>query len=75
MILNRLERDYGISRVAELAKPWRGLSNTEKLDKVKELDAELNENECYCTEAMVEVCAVCKADNRQRYGDEIPFGG
>ncbi len=30
-------------------------------------------NECYCTEAMAEACAVCLADSRRRHGDEIPF--
>lgn len=46
MILNRLERDYGIDRIAEIYKSWGEISNAEKLEKVKilasELDAEID---------------------------------
>ena len=42
MILNRLERDYGIDRVAEIAKSWGKISYTKKLELVKLLEIELD---------------------------------
>ena len=86
LILNRLERDYGIDRVANIARPWNKLETTKKLELVKQLEFELDntdeltirhwqENECYCMPQMAQACAVCKAQIDAHYGDEIPFGG
>ena len=41
-ILNRLERDYGIDRVARIHKSWGKISTTKKLELVKELEVELD---------------------------------
>jgi hypothetical protein len=75
-ILNRLEREHGIDRIAEVHKTWKGLSNPEKLERVKVLAVELNE--CTCKPDLPDgrcfpLCPVCKADIDARYGKEIPF--
>jgi hypothetical protein len=42
MILNRLERDYGIDYVAEIVKSWGDISYSEKLEKVQLLEVEMD---------------------------------
>ena len=81
MILNRLERDYGIDRVAEIAKSWGKISYTKKLELVKLLEAELDEIarlKDYCGCVLPEQsCWACNAIAEIEYDpdDEIPFGG
>lgn len=80
MILNRLERDYGIDRVADIAMPWRKFETAKKLELAKQLEIELDTAECTCKPDLPDgrcfpLCPVCKAQIDAHYGDEIPIGG
>ena len=78
LILNRLERDYGIDRVANMAKPWRNLETAKKLELAKQLEIELDNAECTCRPDLPDgrcfpLCDVCKAQIDVEYKKEIPF--
>jgi hypothetical protein len=61
MILNRLERDYGIDRVADIAMPWRKFETAKKLELAKQLEIELD------TEAENNICGEGMKHNETGY--------
>ena len=80
MLLNKLERDYGIDYISGIVKSWGKIDYQEKLDRTILLEYELEHGECTCTPDLPDgrcfpLCDVCKADVDRRYGDSIPIGG
>ena len=75
MVINRLERDYGIDRVSNIIRPWREYEPAKKLELAKWLAETLDNEECQCREDRGEDCAVCKQQKAKYYGDRIPIVG
>lgn len=75
MVINRLERDYGIDRVSNIIRPWREYEPAKKLRLAQWLADMLDNEECYCNDGREAVCPVCASQQQQKFGDRIPFGG
>jgi hypothetical protein len=79
MILNRLERDYGIDYVAEIVKSWGDISYSEKLEKVQLLEVEMDaeyiarlKDSCGCVLPEMN-CWACNALAELEKTEDIPF--
>ena len=79
MILNRLERDYGINYVAEIVKSWGDISYNERLEKVRLLEGEMDadhiaelKDSCGCV-LPEQSCWACNALAELETNKEIPF--
>ena len=77
MIVNRLERDYGIDKVANIVKSWGDISYNKKLELAEKLELELDtiaelKDACGCV-LPEHSCWACDALAEYETTEEIPF--